>query len=117
MKSLTRNIEQQIFQDNIRSVGCPITDDRYNIQLHHVVGRSYVQNKIPIGHWFVLPLHFILHDVSSDHPCNVTHFRHQFVSTYGTQVELYLKCLNKMEVFGMPIPDTTIIEAIKSTSY
>jgi hypothetical protein len=62
---------------------------RKDIQLHHVVGRSAKYNKIDIGHWWILPLSIELHDVASNHPCNVTHYKKCFEERYGTQKKLF----------------------------
>lgn len=117
------NADQKAFQKAIRFVGCPITGERYQLQLHHVVGRSAVYNKVHIGHWFVLPLHVTLHERQMNHPNNVTDHPEKFTKAYGTQVMLFLKCLDSIyeaAESGLiklpPMPDTTIIGAIKLTS-
>ena len=36
------------------------------IQRHHVLGRSAKHNKVDIGHWFILPVPFVMrHDKDS----------------------------------------------------
>ena len=54
-----------------------------NWQLHHVKGRSFKHNKVDIGHWLILPVPFELHDVSSNHPLNVTHNKNNFTAAFG----------------------------------
>lgn len=66
-------------------------------QMHHVCGRSYKQNKVKIGNWFILPVPLALHDVHSNHPLNVTHWRHRFTDNFGLQRDLWLKMVEKMK--------------------
>lgn len=70
--------------------GCVVTRNP-QCQLHHVVGREGKQSKYMIGRWFVLPLSFGLHDVSSNDPDNVTHHRHAFTAAHGLQRALFQK--------------------------
>ncbi len=95
-------------------------DEQYDyfgveFQLHHVVGRSYKQNKVAIGHEFILPVPFELHDVSSNHKLNVTHHKRAFVDAYGTQRELFSKLCLHMSRQGYIIPPDDIIIAIRNT--
>lgn len=87
------------------------------IQVHHVCGRSYKQNKIPIGHWFILPIPFELHDVSSNHNYNVTHHRHNFTAVYGMQRELFLNMVNAMGGAFEVNPPQSVLDAIMRTKY
>lgn len=66
------------------------------IQCHHVAGRTYKNNKVHIGHYFILPIPFDLHDVHSNHPLNVTHWRNRFTAEFGMQRDLWLKMVNRM---------------------
>lgn len=122
MKQATK--KQREFYDLMMKLGCAATGYVGRLQLHHVVGRSYIQNKIPIGHWFVLPLRLPLHDVSSNNPLNVTHHRHAFTDRYGLQSELFLgqintlKQMREMEIVKFSndvLPPAEVIEAILST--
>jgi len=87
-----------------------------NIQRHHVLGRSAKHNKVEIGHWFVLPVPFELHDVSSNHPENVTHRKKDFVKRFGNQRDLFLMMVEDMRDCGYELPPTDVCEAIRMTN-
>ena len=85
-------------------------------QLHHVLGRSAKNNKTPIGHEFILPIPFELHDVSSNHTENVTHCKKAFVRRFGTQRKLYKTMYQDMKEQGYDVPNNSIFSAIMGTS-
>ena len=90
-----------------------------NFQLHHVLGRSAKQDKVSIGHWFILPIPFDLHDVSSNHPENVTHRKKDFVKRFGNQRDLFCIILESMRDEGYSLLEETfdvfnIVEGIVS---
>lgn len=82
-------------------------------QIHHVIGRSGKHNKVHIGHWFILPIPFDLHDVHSNHPLNVTHFRKRFTAEFGNQRDLWLKMV---ELMDYDVPEE-VKNAISDTRY
>ena len=86
-----------------------------NFQLHHVLGRSYKQNKVAIGHWFIIPVPFDLHDVSSDCEYNVTHNKHKFTDRFGKQSELFSEMISDMEMDGYDTPSQEVLNAIMDT--
>jgi len=86
------------------------------IQRHHVLGRSAKHNKVHIGHWFILPVPFQLHDVSSNHPENVTHCKKAFVRRFGTQRSLFKRMYQVMKQQGYKVPDIDVYNAIMETS-
>ena len=86
------------------------------IQRHHVLGRSTKHNKVEIGHWFILPLPFELHDVSSNHPENVTHRKKAFVKHFGNQRDLFLMMVEDMRDYDYELPPAVVCEAIRMTS-
>jgi hypothetical protein len=85
-------------------------------QIHHALGRSAKNNKVPIGHEFILPVHFDLHDVSSNHELNVTHCKKAFVKEFGTQRELFSTMYHSMQEEGYTVPSKEVFNAIMSTS-
>ena len=85
------------------------------MQIHHVCGRTYKHNKVLIGPWFIIPLPFELHDVSSNHPQNVTHYKHRFTDGYGLQSELFAEMVERLRDRGIEVPDQEILDAIKDT--
>tara|TARA_R110000851_G_scaffold104433_1_gene222145 strand:+ start:195 stop:629 length:435 start_codon:yes stop_codon:yes gene_type:complete len=84
-------------------------------QLHHVLGRSAKHNKVAIGHWFVLPVPFELHDVSSNHHFNVTHCKNNFTNQFGSQRDLFQKMVISMIYLGYRIPSPEIVYSILDT--
>lgn len=89
----------------------------YPIHHHHVVGRSYVHNKVPIGEYFVIPLPWTLHCVSSDDPNNVTLYPKNFVKTYGKQSGLWWNMVRVMMADDEVMPfGNEVVEAIMDTN-
>ncbi len=88
------------------------------IQYHHVAGRTYKQNKVLIGPWFVIPLPFSLHDVSSNDSLNVTHHRHAFSEAFGSQRDLWLDMIEwfKKRDIELPFGDD-VITAVMDSKY
>ena len=81
-------------------------------QLHHVVGRSAKHNKVAIGHEFIIPVPAELHDVSSNHPLNVTHHKKAFVKEFGAQCDLFRVMISAMGNEGYDVPSMEIYNAI-----
>ena len=104
------------WERQVREYGCVVTR-RCDVQLHHVAGRTYRHNKVHIGRYFILPLCWDLHDVHSNHPHNVTHWRHTFTDEYGTQRDLFAQMCADMQEDGLEIPPTNILEVIADTRY
>lgn len=90
-----------------------------DLQCHHVAGRAYKQNKIHIGHYFILPVPVFLHDVSSPHPLNVTHWRNRFTATFGMQRYLWESMVSRMHSLGAieELPPIDVILSIARTKY
>lgn len=86
-----------------------------NFQRHHVLGRSAKNNKVAIGHWFIIPVPFELHDVSSNHPSNVTHHKRAFTDEYGMQRDLFLQMVESMRDDCYELPPADVCEAIRLT--
>lgn len=90
------------------------------LQCHHVAGRSYKHNKIKIGHWFILPVPFDLHDVSSNSTLNVTHFRHRFTDKFGFQRCLWAKMVERLircEVIKWDDVPDSVYDAIMASKF
>ncbi len=86
------------------------------IQRHHVLGRSAKQNKVHIGHWFILPVPFELHDPNVNHEFHVGKCKKAFVSRFGTQRSLFNTMYQRMKEEGYIVPDIEVHSAIMSTS-
>ena len=93
-----------------------VNRQEYAPQLHHVVGRSAKQNKVPIGHYFILPIPFELHDGSSNHRLNVTHRKKAFTARFGMQRDLFAIMYHSMMDQGYAVPSIDIFNAIMSTN-
>ena len=89
--------------------------DIHAIQLHHVLGRSAKHNKVAIGHEFILPVPYELHDVNSNHELNVTHHKHAFTDEYGMQRWLFDSMYYSMISHGYTVPSSEIHLAIMDT--
>ena len=86
----------------------------YNsIQLHHVTGRASKQNKVEIGHWYILAIPKELHDVLSNHSLNVTHRKKAFTERFGFQRELFNVMCESMREQGFVIPENEVMVAIE----
>ncbi len=97
-------------------------EGRKDFQLHHVLGRSAKHNKVAIGHWFIIPVPVELHDVSSNNPDNVTHFKNNFTKRFGDQRGLFqilYSCMDKWNDFDFnnySIPPEEVYNAIMDTN-
>ena len=86
-----------------------------NIQRHHVLGRSAKQNKVAIGHWFVIPVPFALHDPSMNHEFHVGKCKKAFVIRFGTQRDLFDTMYHNMHSEGYKVPSVDVYNAIMET--
>ncbi len=87
-----------------------------DIQRHHVLGRSAKQNKVAIGHWFIIPVPFELHDPNMDHEFHVGKCKKAFVSRFGTQRSLFKRMYQSMKQQGYKVPNIDVYNAIMETS-
>lgn len=99
----------------VRERGC-IVKGQNNVQIHHVYGRKYKNDKVLIGPWYILPLCCELHDVGSNNPNNVTHYPKDFSNTFGLQKDLFLKMCDDLVLEGNVLPfGTDVIDSIRNT--
>ena len=116
MKGKTKKVKD--WESLVAGYGCVVSRES-GIQLHHVKGRSYKHNKQLIGPWFILPLAFRYHDVSSDNPFNVTHWPKRFEIEFGRQKDLFLRMCGDFLEQGIDLPfgDETLQAIINSPSH
>lgn len=96
----------------VREFGCVVTKEK-DVQIHHTFGRTYKHEKVLIGPWYILPLVHRLHDVSSNHPHNVTHWPKKFAKEYGYQQDLFFRMCEAIQRNGRQLPfDKEILIAI-----
>lgn len=92
-------------------------EGRKDFQLHHVLGRSAKHNKVPIGHWFIIPVPVELHDVHSNHPDNVTHFKKNFAKRFGRQSQIFHDMVSHITWHETEIPvQEDVYNAIMDTN-
>jgi hypothetical protein len=85
------------FREYMRDLGCCVSSEDWNVQIHHIFGRSTkVKGVGNIGEWAMLPIAWRYHDVHSNDPLNVTHCKNKFESNFGTQAELFNQALNTL---------------------
>lgn len=87
----------------------------FDFERHHVLGKTAKQDKVPIGHWFIIPVPRFLHDVNSNHTDNVTHFKHRFTNRFGYQRQIFERLCFLMKESGCQIPPQDVCDAIKRT--
>lgn len=85
------------------------------LQRHHVLGRSAKNNKVHIGHWFILPVPFELHDTNVNHEFHVGKCKKAFVKRFGTQRSLFNVMYQRMKEEGYIVPDIEFHDAIMGT--
>ena len=83
--------------------------------IHHVVGRSAKNNKVPIGHEFISPVPIELHDPNLNNKYHVGKCKHAFTDRFGKQVFLYNEMYNDMSKQGYKVPNREVFESIVST--
>lgn len=106
------NEAEKVWRTQVAEFGCVVTGS-VEIQIHHCVGSTAKQNKIPIGHWFILPLNWRLHDISSGAPDNITLNKREFEWRHGTEKELFAYMVNAFKAVGKYTPPTEILTAIQ----
>lgn len=112
------------WEDQVRRSGCAVTGqsrvepaESGDIQIHHVLGEQAVRNKEKVGGWYILPLHWRLHDPSSDLDVNITRNRNAFTDKYGTEKYLFFRLLFAFWVAGMEVPvPVEVLNAIAAHS-
>jgi hypothetical protein len=85
-------------------LGCVASGERYNLELHHVLGYTYKHDKIHIGCWYILPLAERYHNAQLGNPFNVTDWPKRFAIEFGFQRDLFMKRITAMESSGILLP-------------
>lgn len=115
---------KQIHKDWLRRVadyacthGCfPLKQD-CGFQLHHSVGRTGRQNKVDIGHWFIIPVQVDYHDVNSNNPLNITHHRRKYTDAFMLESMQWLamiRTIQQEDAGHLPFGED-VINAVLST--
>jgi len=85
------------------------------MQRHHVLGRSAKHNKVAIGHWFVIPVPYELHEPNLNHKYHVGSNKKGFVKKYGSQCGLFQCLVGFMAQWGYDTPPKDAYMAIMDT--
>ena len=86
-------------------------------QLDHILG-AQAKRKVnlvseKVGEFAVIPVPIELHDITSNHPLNVTTNKKKFESVIGNRLDIWLRMVFLMESSGYTIPfDKHVKEAI-----
>lgn len=75
-------------------------EGKYDMQRHHVTGRSSKHNKVPIGHYFINPVPYELHEPNEKHQYHVGHCKKAFVKKYGNQRDIFINMVDIMRMQG-----------------
>ncbi len=94
----------------------PGVDCSQGIQLHHVLGRSAKQNKVAIGHEFVIPVPYQYHDINEKNSLNVSYFKHNFTDKFGMQRHIWNNMIFDMVAGGYEAPAHDVHLAIMTTN-
>jgi len=123
MANKSANTEQKKWMDSITDWSVDslhlLYGEEYSfhpIQRHHVLGRSAKQNKVHIGHWFILPVPFELHDPNVDHEAHVGKCKKAFVKRFGAQRTLFDVMYQRMKEEGYNVPNIEVYNAIMGTA-
>jgi len=92
---------------------------KWGFDRHHVAGRKFKHDKVHIGERFVIPVQTELHQVNSDHPLNVTNFRHNFTEEFGSQRYMWADMVESMRQNfpSFTLPTDEEIACVMSTKY
>jgi hypothetical protein len=107
--SIFNSVSLNEFVTRASEHGCIATGSP-QVQIHHVLGRKAKFRKLPIGKWWILPLWWVLHDVGSDHPQNITHHKKAFEHEYGTQKDLFIRLCENIGCYPPADIYTAIID-------
>lgn len=105
----------EFINDNGLGILYPEYGDSVHMQRHHVLGRSAKHNKVAIGHWFVIPVPFELHDPNVKHEFHVGHCKKAFVKKHGDQRGIFQCLVSCMDKWGYDTPPMEVYHAIMDT--
>ena len=119
-KNNAPSAEQERWRETVRRVGCIATGadlaepiEPGMVEIHHCLGASAVRDKVAVGHWYVLPLHFRLHNIASDYPVNITNDKPRFTQAYGSEKALFMTMIYGFVMAGIALPfEMDVLNAI-----
>lgn len=105
--------KQKLWRETLRTMGC-VNHPGAPAEIHHVVGATGKQNKVSIGHWFLLPLCSQCHRL--EHEANVDLWPKRFCAIWGTQRALFAEVVDWYLHQGYTLPfDQDVNDAIYAT--
>lgn len=105
--------KQRAWRETVRALGCYNHTGR-PAEVHHVVGAAGRQDKVKIGHWFILPLCTECHRTHPEH--NVTTWRHRYTEKFHSQRVQWLGVCTRLIQQGEPLPfSEAVTNAIVAT--
>ncbi len=104
---------QKRFREEVRALGCVISHEKYGVEIHHVVGATGKNNKVKIGHWFILPLTTWYH--RQNPVLCVDLYKKNFEANFESQVCLFNRLLETYKKeYNKPLPfGDDVLEAIQ----
>ena len=84
--------------------------------IHHVLGRTAKHNKVPIGHWFLLPVPIAMHDPNLNHEFHVGKCKKAFVKKFGRQSDIFQCLVGCIGQWGYDLPPDEVYNAIMDTN-
>lgn len=101
MKNDQPNAAQKQWRENVRELGSIVSGER-PVHIHHCAGRTAKHNKVPIGHWWILPLTELEHKAI-----------HMLADRKEHEKELFSLLLRRMAVLSNePLPSHEVVDAI-----
>ena len=85
---------------------------------HHVLGKTAKHNKVAIGHEFILPVPYMLHNIREKNSLNVSYFKNNFTNQFGTQRSLFMKMCDDMfeQGYDLTVIPLDVARAIQDTN-
>jgi len=93
----------------------PDYEGSFDFQRHHVLGRSAKHNKVEVGHWFIIPVPYELHEPNLNHAFHVGSNKKSFVRKYGNQRDIFQGLVACMQQWGYDTPPLEAYNAIMDT--
>ena len=91
------NAEQKKWMGTVADLGCILCGG--TAEIHHVAGRTAKQNKVPIGHAYILPLHHINHSYIDQGVFGLEKLKAEAIERYGDTDTIGVMRLHEFELY------------------
>lgn len=98
--------KQKLWQNACRFVGCPLTGSK-QVQVHHLEGASFKIDKVHVGQWLTMAIHWEMHDPNVDHEFHIAKRKKAFEAEFGSYYQM-LEKQRKMVAAEYPNADFLI---------